>query len=42
MPKPSIRPWGVVATIAGGVTLITGALSLASGILVLVKAPKRA
>lgn len=33
-----IRPWGIVATAAGAVSVISGALGLASGIIVILKA----
>ncbi|MFD1483884.1 hypothetical protein ACFQ5J_01300 [Lacticaseibacillus baoqingensis] len=36
MAKQTLRPWGILATVAGGVTLVAGALSLTSGILVLI------
>jgi hypothetical protein len=38
--KHNTKPWGIVATAAGAVSLISSAIAMASGILVIIKSKK--
>ena len=37
MSKHTALPWGIVATAAGAMTLLSGALALTSGIQIIIK-----
>lgn len=37
MAKTTLRPLGIITTVAGALTLVSGGLTLASGILTIIK-----